>query len=120
MTAAVQEALELDKVESHLHPEGSFDVEAHEVPKGREEIWRFTPLKRLKGIHNDAPFADGATKVEVEAAAGVTVETVAADDAVRGSSGLVPTDRVRRGPGRPAPVRPSCGSRPTPSSRARP
>jgi Fe-S cluster assembly protein SufD len=84
----------MNKVESHLHPEGSFDVDAHEVPKGREEIWRFTPLKRLKGIHNDAPFADGATKVEVEAAAGVTVETVAADDDVRGSSGLVPTDRV--------------------------
>ncbi|MER6971336.1 Fe-S cluster assembly protein SufD [Nocardioides sp. NPDC000445] len=94
MTAAVQEALELDKVESHLHPEGSFDVGAHEVPKGREEIWRFTPLKRLKGIHDAAPFADGATKVEVEAATGVTVETVAADDDVRGSSGLVPTDRV--------------------------
>jgi len=91
---SVESALELDKVESHLHPEGSFDVDAHAVPTGREEIWRFTPLKRLKGIHADAPFADGAVTVEVEAADGVSVTQVAADDAVRGSSGLVPTDRV--------------------------
>ena len=27
----------------------SFDVEAFEVPGGREENWRFTPLRRLKG-----------------------------------------------------------------------
>ena len=27
----------------------SFDVEAFEVPHGRDEIWRFTPLKRLRG-----------------------------------------------------------------------
>ena len=29
--------LELDKVESHLHLEGSFDVAAHPAPTGREE-----------------------------------------------------------------------------------
>ena len=27
----------------------SFDVDAFEVPGGRDEIWRFTPLKRLRG-----------------------------------------------------------------------
>ena len=101
MTAAVdhktdtlREALELEKVESHLHPEGSFDVEDHAVPTGREEIWRFTPLKRLRGIHRDAPFADGAVKLEVEAAEGVVVESIAADSPLRGSSGLIPTDRI--------------------------
>jgi len=91
---ALETGPENGKVESHLHPEGTFDVDAHAVPTGREEIWRFTPLKRLKKIHQDAPFADGAVKVEVEAAAGVTVETVAADSPLRGLSGLVPTDRV--------------------------
>jgi len=55
MTATnLAEALELDHVESHLHPEGSFDVADHPVPTGREEIWRFTPLKRLRGLHQDA------------------------------------------------------------------
>ena len=39
---------------SHLHPEGSFDVADHAVPTGREEVWRFTPLKRLRGLHADA------------------------------------------------------------------
>ncbi len=43
-----------DRVASHLHPEGSFDVDDHPVPTGREEIWRFTPLKRLRGLHTDA------------------------------------------------------------------
>ncbi|MEP9383178.1 Fe-S cluster assembly protein SufD [Nocardioides sp. KR10-350] len=97
MTATVdnvRDALEVEKVESHLHPEGSFDVEDHAVPTGREEIWRFTPLKRLRGIEKDAPFADGAVKLEVEPAQGVVVETVPADSPLRGSSGLVPTDRI--------------------------
>ena len=55
MTATVSDALELEHVESHLHPEGSFDVDDHAVPLGLEEIWRFTPLKRLRGLHEDTP-----------------------------------------------------------------
>jgi Fe-S cluster assembly protein SufD len=95
MTAEVlAEALEVEKVDSHLHPQGSFDLDDHPVPTGREEVWRFTPLKRLHGLHQDAPFADGATAVKVEAAEGVTVEQVAADSGLRGISGLVPLDRV--------------------------
>ena len=35
----------------------SFDVNAFEVPGGRDELWRFTPLKRLRGLH------DGLTEV---------------------------------------------------------
>src|SRR4051794_41832041 len=35
----------------------SYDVEAFEVPGGREENWRFTPLRRLRGLHDgSAPF----------------------------------------------------------------
>ena len=30
----------------------SFDVDAFEVPGGRDELWRFTPLKRLRGLHD--------------------------------------------------------------------
>ena len=46
----------MSRVESHLHPEGSYDVADHVVPTGREEIWRFTPLKRLRGLHGEAVF----------------------------------------------------------------
>jgi Fe-S cluster assembly protein SufD len=92
---AVAQAVETsDRVASHLHPLGSFDVDDHPVPTGREEIWRFTPLRRLRDLHKDAPLGSGATSVKVDAAEGVRVTTVAADDPVRGSSGYLPTDRV--------------------------
>jgi len=94
MTETASHALEVEQVDSHLHPAGSFALADHPVPTGMEEIWRFTPLKRLRGLHSDAEFAPGAVKVEVEAADGVVVEHLAADAPVRGISGLVPTDRV--------------------------
>jgi Fe-S cluster assembly protein SufD len=94
MTAEVLEnALELAKVESHLHPEGSFDVDAHEVPTGREEIWRFTPLKRLRGIHADAPLGGTSYTPAFDAPEGVKIERVE-DGSLKGVSGLVPWDRL--------------------------
>ncbi|TWP51956.1 Fe-S cluster assembly protein SufD [Lentzea tibetensis] len=70
----------------------SFDVEAFEIPGGREEIWRFTPMKRLADLHKGAP-ATGTATVEVAAAEGVTVEKVANGDARLGVAG-VPGDRI--------------------------
>ena len=46
----------------------SYDVDAFEVPGGREEDWRFTPLKRLNGLHNGAAVAAGSAVVEVREA----------------------------------------------------
>ena len=91
---SLTEALELEHVESHLHPEGSFDVDAHPVPTGLEEIWRFTPLKRLRGLHQDAALDGEGFKVEVDAPDGVTARSVPSADSARGSSGYVPVDRV--------------------------
>ena len=90
----VREALEVEKVSSHLHPEGSFDVADHEVPNGREEIWRFTPLKRLRGLHDAAPLDGDGVGAEADAPAGVTIDLVDPDSPLRGSSGFVPTDRI--------------------------
>jgi Fe-S cluster assembly protein SufD len=90
----VKNALELEKVDSHLHPEGSFDVEDHPVPTGREEIWRFTPLRRLKGLHADAPLDGDGLGAEADLPGGVSVQLVGREDARRGSSGFVPTDRI--------------------------
>ncbi|MER7011300.1 Fe-S cluster assembly protein SufD [Saccharopolyspora sp. NPDC000359] len=70
----------------------SYDVEAFEVPGGREEDWRFTPLKRLKGLHDGTATATGNITVEVTGD-GATVETVGRDDARIGNGG-VPADRV--------------------------
>ena len=83
-----------DRVASHLHPAGSFDVDAHAVPTGREEIWRFTPLKRLRGLHQDADLTGGTLHAEAHAPDGVTVERIERDSALIGSSRYVPTDRV--------------------------
>ncbi|ASR36840.1 Fe-S cluster assembly protein SufD [Prauserella marina] len=70
-----------------------FDVEAFEVPSGREENWRFTPMKRLRGLHDGSAVATGELKVDADAAPEVRVETVARDDSRLGEAG-VPSDRV--------------------------
>jgi Fe-S cluster assembly protein SufD len=89
---SVLSSLELEPVESHLHPTGSFAVEDHVVPTGREEIWRFTPLRRLRGLHDAAPFG-GSLATQSTGGEGITIERVAADT-LRGISGFVPTDRI--------------------------
>jgi len=71
----------------------SYDVEAFEVPGGREENWRFTPLRRLRGLHNGTAPLDGTAVVEIVGGEGVTVERVTRDDPRVGEGG-VPADRV--------------------------
>ena len=72
----------------------SYDVEAFEVPGGREENWRFTPLRRLRGLHDGTAPLDGTAVVEIAGAGeGVVVERVTRDDPRVGEGG-VPADRV--------------------------
>ncbi|WP_328428537.1 Fe-S cluster assembly protein SufD [Streptomyces sp. NBC_00443] len=72
----------------------SFDVADFPVPHGREEEWRFTPLERLRGLHDGTAVATGdGLQVTVGAPEGVTVETVGRDDARLGKAGM-PVDRV--------------------------
>ncbi|APE35676.1 Fe-S cluster assembly protein SufD [Nocardia mangyaensis] len=71
----------------------SFDVDQFEIPSGRDEAWRFTPLRRLRGLHDGTAVRDGAATVEVSEVAGVTVETVDRADARLGQAGT-PADRV--------------------------
>jgi Fe-S cluster assembly protein SufD len=71
----------------------SFDVDAFEVPGGRDELWRFTPLKRLRGLHDGSAPATGSALIEVTPRTGVTVETVGRGDKRLGEAG-VPADRV--------------------------
>jgi len=83
-----------DQVASHLHPAGSFRVDDHPVPTGLEEIWRFTPLKRLRNLHKDAPLNGREYTVEVDAPDEVAVATLPAADPIKGSSGYVPNERI--------------------------
>ncbi|GHG71169.1 Fe-S cluster assembly protein SufD [Streptomyces griseocarneus] len=81
-------------IDARVSAPASYDVADFPVPHGREEEWRFTPLERLRGLHDGTAVADGAgVKVEVTAPEGVTVETVGRDDARLGKAGK-PVDRV--------------------------
>ncbi len=71
----------------------SFDVDAFEVPSSHDEAWRFTPLRRLRGLHDGTAPATGQVRVEVQESEGVTVATVGRDDARLGVAGT-PADRV--------------------------
>jgi Fe-S cluster assembly protein SufD len=75
----------------------SFDVADFPALNGREEEWRFTPLKRLRGLATqDGADAGEAGKVEYEYGelpAGATVSTVERSDARVGSA-LTPFDRI--------------------------
>ena len=88
--AAVSAAVET--VASHLHPTASYDLADHPLPTGREEVWRFTPLKRLRGLLQGGD-AQGEVEVSVDAPQGVTVSQVSADEA-RALGGPAPVDRV--------------------------
>jgi Fe-S cluster assembly protein SufD len=86
------------KPDSHLHGSGSADLAAHPVPSGREENWRFTPMRRLRGLEADAPFQgvigeDNDTVID--APAGVIVSRITGDgaNALKGVAGQLPTDR---------------------------
>ena len=83
-----------DAIASHLHPEGSFLVEDHAVPTGREEIWRFTPLKRLRDLHKEADLGGKSYDTTVTAPDAVKVENLGADNDLKGRSGYLPNDRV--------------------------
>ena len=78
---------------SKLATHGSFDVNDFPVPNGREEEWRFTPVRRLKGLHDGTAVADGTDKLDIDAPEGVTVETVGRGDSRLGTAGF-PADRV--------------------------
>jgi Fe-S cluster assembly protein SufD len=69
----------------------SRDPEAFGKPTGREEEWRFTPLRRLRGLV-DGVAEDGTVDVSVEAT-GAKVERVGMDDPRVGRA-LTPGDRI--------------------------
>jgi Fe-S cluster assembly protein SufD len=81
---------------TRAHQVRSFDVADFPTLTGREEEWRFTPLKRLRGLDSSSPGTGGAVAPKVEVAdlpAGVTVSTVDRSDPRIGSV-LVPFDRI--------------------------
>lgn len=77
--------------QSRAERTASFDLADFAVPKGREEEWRFTPVKKLAALlaEGTSPALDWA----VDLTDGVTTTTISADEA-RGLGILPPQDRA--------------------------
>jgi Fe-S cluster assembly protein SufD len=71
----------------------SYDVADFPVLTGREEDWRFTPLDRVRGLHDGTATPGPGVLVEVDAAEQAKVETVGRGDERIGRTGK-PGDRV--------------------------
>jgi Fe-S cluster assembly protein SufD len=91
--SVLQGAAESAAPVSRLHERQSYDLADFPVPSGREEEWRFTPLRRLRGLHGAEDLTPGKVAVAVDAAPGVTVELAQRGDTRVGTS-FVPSDRV--------------------------
>ncbi len=87
----VAEAVET--IASHLHPVASYDLAAHPVPTGLEEVWRFTPLKRLRGLLNSEGRTGADLLWKVDAPDRVTTSQISTEQAIA-LGGPSPVDRI--------------------------
>ena len=77
--------------QSRAERTASFDVADFPLPSGREEDWRFTPVKKLGALLAEG--ATGALDLSTQLPEGVTTSTVTAADA-QGLGVLPPQDRA--------------------------
>jgi Fe-S cluster assembly protein SufD len=71
----------------------SHDVADFALPNGREEEWRFTPVRELANLLSDTAAEAGTLGVSIEAPAAVVQRTLRPGEAPRGAT-LVPADRA--------------------------
>ncbi|GAA2744322.1 Fe-S cluster assembly protein SufD [Terrabacter aerolatus] len=77
--------------QSRAERTASFDVADFPVPTGREEDWRFTPVKKLAGLLADG--ASGRLDWTTKLPEGVTTSTITSEEA-QGLGILPPQDRA--------------------------
>ncbi len=87
-------AAALERPASHLHPVASYALADHPRPTGLEEVWRFTPLKRLRGLLDATEGTpSGHLDWAVSAPDQVTTATISTVEAVA-LGGSPPVDRI--------------------------
>jgi Fe-S cluster assembly protein SufD len=79
-------------IRSAAHRVASFDVADFPVPSGREEEWRFTPSRRLRGLFEGEP-SDLRLKLTADLPDGVELVEVGANDPIR-TAAPAPVDRI--------------------------
>ena len=77
-----------------VHGFASRDPADFPVPGGREEAWRFTPLRRLRGLHNEAPLNASGISYSWDAPAEIEITYLERPSASPASSTFIPADRV--------------------------
>jgi Fe-S cluster assembly protein SufD len=77
-----------------VHGFASKDPADFPVPGGREEAWRFTPLRRLRGLHNEAPLNADGISYSWDAPAETEISITERPFASPASSTFIPADRV--------------------------
>jgi Fe-S cluster assembly protein SufD len=92
MSAGLAGAIETAPV-TRLHERQSKDPADFAIPDGREEEWRFTPLRRLRGLHTDAPSAPAQVSVEIGLAPELKAD-FSKRSVVHAASTFIPSDRV--------------------------
>jgi Fe-S cluster assembly protein SufD len=92
MPSGLSGAIETAPV-TRLHERQSYDPADFPVPDGREEEWRFTPLRRLRGLHADAPSGLGQLTVEIDLAPEVRATFAKRTAGLVGKT-FKPSDRV--------------------------
>jgi Fe-S cluster assembly protein SufD len=94
MSAGLQGAIESAPV-TRLHEHRSYDPADFAVPSGREEEWRFTPLRRLRGLHADPAPPAARVPVTVEIDPAPEVKSFFAERALANlPRSFIPSDRV--------------------------
>jgi Fe-S cluster assembly protein SufD len=94
MSAGLQGAIESAPV-TRLHEHRSYDPADFGVPSGREEEWRFTPLRRLRGLHAETPPLAARANVEVDVDPAPEVKAFSAERALANlPRTFIPADRV--------------------------
>jgi Fe-S cluster assembly protein SufD len=91
--SVLQGAAESGAPVSRLHERQSFELGDFPVPTGREEEWRFTPLRRLRRLHEDGELPVGKVQVDVDADPQIAVELAQHGDPRLGTA-FTPADRV--------------------------
>jgi len=92
MPSEIAGAIETAPV-SRLHERRSYDLADFPIPDGREEEWRFTPLRRLRGLHAGAPAGAGNLTVEIDLAPELKA-FFSKRSSVLPSKTFIPSDRV--------------------------
>ncbi|MDQ3325228.1 MAG: Fe-S cluster assembly protein SufD [Actinomycetota bacterium] len=85
-------AAAVETVASHLHPVASYDLADHPMPTGREEVWRFTPLTRLRGALDGTASSDHLGW-DFDPPGGVSVTEISTAEAIA-LGGVAPVDRT--------------------------